>query len=143
MKKIFCTTSISDKTSFSISICENFGWIEPVFLLISPNLKESLHLKDDILSLLRVEHFEIREMNSNYYELHFFNSCDNAIKKQSPIILKAQYIGKETRNSISYSTFSYSYHFKEKSKYLEYCFFFIAGGISYLTCPFAFDVDDY
>ena len=61
MKKIHCTTSTSEETTFSISICENLGWIEPVFLLLSPNLKENLHLSQEPDSFLRVNHFEIKK----------------------------------------------------------------------------------
>lgn len=145
MRKLCCTTSISGKTFFSISIAESFGWIEPVFLFISPNLQEILRLKEEPLSLLQIKHFEVIKFNNNSYGLHFFNSENDIIREDTAElkIVRAQHIGKETRKYETYSLFDSSYCFKEICSYQEYCFFYIANNISYLTSFSAFAVDDY
>lgn len=140
MKKIHCTTSTSEETTFSISICENLGWIEPVFLLLSPNLKENLHLSQEPDSFLRVNHFEIKKVNYIDYEISFFQSYNKPIDVK---VLKASYLGKFLEGPDVYSTFDCSYRFKRTYEYLEYCFCFIINNVTYLTSPLAFSVDDY
>ena len=145
MKKLCCTTSILERTFFYISISESFGWIEPVFLLISPNLKETLRLKEEPSSLLQIKHFEVIKMNDNSYGLHFFSSGKDIFSEDTSNlkIVESQHISREIINNETYSLFNSYYCFKEISNYQEYCFFYQAKGISYLTAFTAFSVDDY
>lgn len=145
MKNLNCTTSISDETSFSISITEEFGWIEPVFLLISPNLCEILRLGKKPISLLQIKHFEITNFQGTY-ALKFID-LENALIKGNTsdlIIKKAKHVGRhQSENGKMYSSFECSYQFTEMSEYQEYCFFYKAKEVSYLTTFNAFEVEDY
>ena len=146
MEQLRLTTSITGMTDFSIDISEEFGWIEPVFLLISPNLCEILRLNKKPIYLEKIEHFEIVNLNKDTYALNFLNSEDTLISENSTelIIRKAHHICREKHeNGKTYSIFEYSYHFTKLSQYLEYCFFYKADSISYLTTFAAFAVEDY
>ena len=144
MKELRCTTSIFGETEFSISISENLGWIAPVFLFISPNLKKFLRVEEEPSYLSSFNHFEVLKLNDNCYELHFLNSNDKIKGDTLEFkIERAQYIGKELKDSETYSLFNCSYQFKETCRYQEYCFFFVANNISYLTSFSAFSVENY
>lgn len=145
MRQLFLTTSINGMTDFSIAIIEDFGWIEPVFLLISPNLCEVLRLNRKPTYLDKIKHFEIVKLESNY-ALKFLNSENTLISGNSSelLIRKANHICRQNyENGKIYSVFEYSYHFTELSQHLEYCFFYKADNISYLTDFTAFSVEDY
>lgn len=143
MKNSYTKTSIGDNTSFYILINENLGWIEPVFLLISPNLKDVLRLTNQPSSLIKISSFEIVEEGYHYIP-KFYNS-GSIIKDYSPElkIERAYYQSKIVQDKKTYSIFESSHYFTEISNYLEYCFFYIADGISYLTSFTSFEVDDY
>lgn len=145
MEQLYSATSISDLTNFSIAISEEFGWIEPVFLLISPNLCEVLRLNKEPIYLDQIKHFEIINFQ-NTYALHFFNSEDTLVNQISSelMIKRANHIcRKKHENGKMYSVFEYSHHFTEISQYLEYCFFYKANDTFYLTNFHSFVVDDY
>lgn len=145
MEQLRLSTSITGMTNFSIAISEEFGWIGPVFLLISPNLGEILRLDKIPNYLDKIEHFEIINFK-NTYALNFFNSDNNLVIGNSPelIIRRAPHVCRQKHdNGKVYSIFEYSYLFVECSQHLEYCFFYKANSISYLTSFTAFAVEDY
>lgn len=144
MKELHDVTFTSKNTGFYISILEDFGWIEPVFLLISPNLKEILRLEKKPCPLLNIKHFEISDLSNNCYAIHFFNSNDIIAGNFANLkIIKADFVEEKIINSKICSLFYSSYCFKEAYDYQEYGFFFVANGISYLTNFFAFAVENY
>lgn len=144
MKSLCNITSTSDETGFQISISEDFGWIEPVFLLISSHLVEILRLDKEPSPLTQVQHFEIVSLGGQCYGLHFFdtNTIIRGDSKELKIV-KAFHDKRFLQDSIMYSLFTTSYRFSETTDYAEYGFFYTANNISYLTSFSAFAVEDY
>ncbi len=143
-EKLCCTTSTNGETQFFISILE-IGWIEPVFLLISPSLCEVLRINEEPTYLEQIEHFEIVNLEKTY-ALKFFDLENSIVSGDSSelIIKRANHMCRqEHENGKIYSTFEYSYNFTKPSQYLEYCFFYRINNISYLTSFTAFAVEDY
>lgn len=137
-------TFTSEDTGFDISILEDFGWIEPVFLLISPKLIDILRLKEEPCYLINVKHFEILNLAGNCYGIHFFNSNDIIRGDSKDLkIVKANFIEEKKIYSKTYSLFSSSFCFKNSYNHLEYSFFYIANGTSYLTHFSSFAVENY
>ena len=143
MKNSYANTYTSVETLFSIQISEELGWINPVYLLLSPNLKEVLQLEDEVKSLSQIKHFEIITLDDSCY-LNFLNSNNNIINcdKLDLEIVKAQYIKKTTIENSSYSLFESYYSFEKASSHQEYCFLFVANNISYITSISIFSVED-
>ena len=143
-KDISYITSTSGKTDFFISISEDIGWIEPVFLLISPHLAELLRIDQEPSPFIRLSHFEVVSLADNCYALHFFDS-DTMIRGDSKElkIVKLQHTSREQMLGKTYSFFCTSYQLPETSDYEEYGFFYTANNISYLTSFSAFAGENY
>lgn len=141
MKSLCHITSTSDETGFQISISENFGWIEPVFLLISSHLAEILRLDKEPSPLTQVKHFEIVSLGWQGYGLHFFdtNTIIRGDSKELKIV-KAYHHERYEIHSNMFSLFATSYRFQEAMDYAEYGFFYTANSHSYLTSFSAFAV---
>lgn len=143
-KDILNITSTSDKTDFHISILEDIGWIEPVFLLISPHLAEILRIEQEPSPFTQINQFEVVSLYDGCYALHFFDS-NTIIRGDSEElkIIKLNHDSRYQEFNKTYSLFCTCYQFTETSDYEEYVFFYTANSISYLTSFSAFAVEDY
>ena len=147
MKKISCTTSIHGETYFQTSITEELGWIEPVFLLISPNLSKILRLPKEPSSWILINHFKVIYIQDKHtFALNFFdkeNTIINGDTSELKILQSAFSERKILENGLMYSTFDRYYKFNEVSSYQEYAFLYVANGSIYLTGFSGFTVGDY
>lgn len=143
-KNISYITSTSGETDFFICITEELGWIEPVFLLISPHLAEILRIKREPSPLATMRHFEVITLDDGSYGLHFFDSNTTIRGDTKELkIIKLHHDSRYSASDKTYSTFCASYQLPETSDYEEYGFFYTANCISYLTSFSAFAVEDY